>query len=70
MLLRTRVANLKRGAVDGGTKKPNGIEAGRINLTLFSSNISSINEARTARWTKVAQVAPSQVRVPSALLDC
>jgi len=63
-----RVANLKCGAVDGGTKKPNGIEAGRINLTLFSSNISSINEARTARWTKVAQVAPSQSEYSSMIL--
>ena len=62
------VANLKCGAVDGGTNKPNGIEAWRINLTLFSSNISSIHEARTARWTKVAQVAPSQSEYSSMIL--
>lgn len=54
--------------IDGGTKKPNGIEAGRINLTLFSAEIGTFAEARTAKWETVAQVAPSQSEYSSMVL--
>lgn len=54
--------------IDGGTKKPNSIEAGRINLTLFSADIGSAAEARTVKWETVAQVAPSQSEYSSMCL--
>jgi hypothetical protein len=54
--------------IDGGTKKPNGIEAGRINLTLFSAEIGTAEEARTVNWEIVAQVAPSQSEYSSMCL--
>eukprot|EP01052_Picozoa_sp_SAG31_P014383 SAG31_NODE_891_length_11186_cov_6.643366_8_plen_463_part_00 len=54
--------------IDGGTKKPNGIEAGRINLTLFSANIGTAAEARTTNWETVVQVAPSQSEYSSMCL--
>ena len=54
--------------IDGGTKKPNGIEAGRINLTLFSAEIGTAAEARTVKWKTVAQVAPSQSEYSSMCL--
>lgn len=56
--------------IDGGTKTPNGIEAGRINLTLFSAKIGTAADARTVKWETVAQVAPSQSEYSSmTLLD-
>ena len=54
--------------VNGGTKTANGIEAGRINLTLFTAEIGSPTEARATRWRKVAQVAPSQSEYSSMIM--